>query len=135
MNFARFRSFAPVFGIGVCTVTAGALCIFLQKSSFKSSIPVYFLILVAIVALRFGSLAGILGTVLAAAIFALFLFEPLGSLAVYNVHERKGLIWLLLFGVALSEICGHAPPTQRRTTRPTLGSDDLQDSASPDIVK
>ena len=81
MKFARFPFFAPVFGIGICTVTASALCIFLAKSSVKSSIPLYFLIVVTIVALRFGSLAGMLGTVFAAAIFALLLFKPLGSLA------------------------------------------------------
>ena len=129
------QSLAPLLGVGICAVLASSLCLFLERSSIKASIPIYFLILVTIVALRFGSLAGMLGTVVAAAVFAMFLFEPLGSLAVRNVNERNSLIWLLLFGVALSELCGHAPPDQHSMTRPSLRPDDFEDSASAHGLK
>ena len=118
MGSQRFQSLDPILGVGVCTAAASSLCIFLEKSPVKPSVPIYFLLVVVIVAFRFGALAGMLGTLAAAAIFALFLFEPLRSLAVHNVNERNNLICLMLFGVAVSELCGHPPPPGGQTTAP-----------------
>ena len=54
------------------------------------------------VSLIFGVRAGILGTVLAAVIFALFLFHPRGSIQVADNAARANLAWMLLLGVSLS---------------------------------
>jgi len=116
MGSQRFHALDPIYGMGLCTAAASALCLFLEKSSVKPSVPIYFLVVVVLVAFRFGALAGMLGTMMAAAIFALFLFEPLRSLAVHNVDARNNLICLLLFGVAVSELCGHPPPPSRQST-------------------
>jgi K+-sensing histidine kinase KdpD len=50
----------------------------------------------------FGSLAGILGTLLSAIIFAVYLFEPFGRLAVHDQVQKNNLMWMVLVGLALS---------------------------------
>ena len=122
MRPQRFHYIGPIFGMGVCTLTASTLCVLLQRSSVKPWVPLYFLAVIVIVAFRFGALAGMLGTAMAAAIFALFLFEPLRSLAVHNVDARNNLICLLLFGVAVSELCGHPPPPGGQSTATKITS-------------
>jgi len=116
MGSQRFQSLDPIYGMGLCIAAASTLCLFLEKSSVKPSVPIYFLVVVVLVAFRFGALAGMLGTIIAAAIFALFLFEPLRSLAVHNADERNNLIYLIVFGVAVSELCGHPPPPGGQST-------------------
>ncbi|HTC94804.1 MAG TPA: DUF4118 domain-containing protein [Terriglobales bacterium] len=119
MGSQRFQSLDLVLGIGLCTAAASTLCLFLEKSPAKASAPIYFLVIVSLVAFRFGALAGMLGTIMAAAIFALFLFEPLRSLAVHNAHERNNLIYLIVFGVVISELCGHPAPPGKSTASKT----------------
>ena len=53
--------------------------------------------------------AGILGTVLAALVFARFLFSPVGSIQVANDSARANLGWMLLIGIGFSFL--FAPPT------------------------
>jgi K+-sensing histidine kinase KdpD len=53
--------------------------------------------------------AGILGTVLAALVFAVFLLPPRGTLHVANDVAKSNLAWMLLIGIAFSFL--FAPPT------------------------
>jgi len=62
----------------------------------------WFLAAVMVTIFRFGSLAGILGTIFSAIIFATFLFEPLGRLAVHDAVQKDNLMWMVLLGLALS---------------------------------
>jgi K+-sensing histidine kinase KdpD len=66
-----------------------------------------FLGIIVLVAIRFGVLAGIFGTITAALIFAVFLFEPRLSLAVQDSVAKSNLIWMLVAGIAISELVGH----------------------------
>jgi K+-sensing histidine kinase KdpD len=62
-----------------------------------------------VVAALFGARAGILGTVLAAMVFAGFLFGPVGSIHVADESARANLGWMLLIGIGFSFL--FAPPT------------------------
>lgn len=104
------------FGALLCLGIASALSVFLRHSSFKTALPICFLFVILLVAIRFGSLAGALGTIFAEVIFALFLFEPLRSLAVQSQAGRESLLWMFLGGIALSELCGNRP--KRGSTGP-----------------
>jgi K+-sensing histidine kinase KdpD len=53
-------------------------------------------------ALAFGSRAGLLGSVLAALVFAVFLFSPTGRIDVANDTARMNLGWMTLTGIAFS---------------------------------
>jgi hypothetical protein len=56
----------------------------------------------------FGVRAGLLGTVLAALVFADYLFSPVG-IQVANESARANLGWMLLIGIGFSFL--FAPPT------------------------
>ena len=74
----------------------------LYGSSLKFALPLFFLAVVLAVAHRFGTIAGVLGTVVAAVIFAACLFSPYGNLHVTNPQARESLNWMLLGGISLS---------------------------------
>ena len=78
-------------GAALCSAFAAMVCLFFQKSSLQAVLPIYFLVLIVVVADRFGALAGMFGTLFAAAVFAFFLFEPLRSAAVKSQAGRNSL--------------------------------------------
>ena len=73
-----------------------------QGHSWKNLVPLVFILVLLVVAWLFGARAGIFGSVLAALIFAAFLFAPSGSIGVANENARSNLGWMLLVGIAFS---------------------------------
>jgi K+-sensing histidine kinase KdpD len=65
-------------------------------------VPVVFIVVIILCARYFGLLAGILGSVAASSLFAMFLFEPYGSLHVKNQEGLFNIALLLFAGIALS---------------------------------
>ncbi len=57
-------------------------------------------------ALTLSAIAGTLGTVLAAAIFSVFLFEPLRSFAIQSPAAKSSLLWMCIGGLGFSELFG-----------------------------
>lgn len=95
---------AAISGLAAAIISAVA-----QGHSWKDMVPLVFIVVLLVVAGFFGARAGILGTVLAALIFASFLFAPGGSLSVTSDSARANLGWMLLLGIAFSFL--FAPPT------------------------
>jgi len=98
-----------VLGTAMCLIAAAILSFAFQAVPLKASLPVLFLGMVLFVAVRFGSAAGILGTVGAAVIFAEFLFDPILSIRITDPVQRDNLVWMIIIGIALSEIAGVQP--------------------------
>src|SRR5215471_1172940 len=71
-----------VIGTLLCTVAAWAVSAISHGRGWEAWAPLLFVTVLLVVAGVFGALAGILGTVLAAIIFAVFLFPPLGNIHV-----------------------------------------------------
>jgi uncharacterized protein DUF4118 len=86
-----------------CTVVAAGLIPLFNASSIKSFLPIPFLLIIVLVAFWFGRVAGVLGTLTAAFLFAYYLFEPAG-LAVGDPVARDHLIWMLVVGIAISHL-------------------------------
>lgn len=101
----------------LCISAAGVLTIVLRGSMLKGFLPFLFLGVVILIALRFGTAAGILGTVSSALIFAEFLFDPLLSIRIGDLVQRNNLIWMVIGGITMSELLGVNPKT------PTHGAD------------
>jgi len=95
--------------IALCLVTAGVFALAFRASSYKSFLPFVFVGVIVLVAKRFGSWPGILGTLGAAGVFAVFLFEPAFSLRVSDTAQRTNLIWMVIIGIVASEILGLQP--------------------------
>jgi K+-sensing histidine kinase KdpD len=98
-------------GVGICAGAAVAASAVASGHSWQVWVPLVFSAVLLLIALFFGMRAGIAGTLLAALVFAVFLFSPLGSIHVTNGVARSNLGWMLLIGLAFSLL--FAPPTSR----------------------
>ncbi|HEY6969281.1 MAG TPA: DUF4118 domain-containing protein [Candidatus Angelobacter sp.] len=87
-------------GALLCTAAAWAVSAISQGRPWEAWAPLLFVIVLLAVAGVFGALAGILGTILAAIIFAAFLFPPLGSIHVGDSAARTNLAWMSLAGIS-----------------------------------
>jgi integral membrane sensor domain MASE1 len=93
-------------GAASCTAVAGCLIPVFSGSAHRSIVPFLFLLVILYVALRFGHIAGMIGTIGAALVFEIFLFEPTLSLAISSPAARNHLISMVILGVCASEFLG-----------------------------
>lgn len=99
---------AAIGGI-ICSLAAIGAIAAAEGHSWKNLVPLVFTVVLLLIAGFFGSKAGILGTVLAALVFAIFLFGPVGNVSVANESARSNLGWMLLIGIGFSFL--FAPPS------------------------
>jgi K+-sensing histidine kinase KdpD len=93
----------------VCALAALALSAAANGHSWKNMAPLIFTVVLLIIAGLFGSRAGIIGTVIAAMIFASFLFNPTGNIHIADESARGNLGWMMLIGIGFSFL--FAPPS------------------------
>lgn len=108
---------SPTFGAVLCAAAAGVLTFGFDQTSFKALLPLLFLVIIFLTATTFGHVAGLLGTIIAAAIFATFLFEPRFSLGIKDIAQRSNLIWMVVGGLVISDLLGAPPQDARRHRR------------------
>ncbi len=96
-------------GGSLCLIAAIVASAIANGHPWKSFVPLIFSVVLLLNARLFGARAGLLGTVLAALVFAGFLFSPVGSIQVANESARANLGWMLLIGIGFSFL--FAPPT------------------------
>ncbi len=97
---------SSTLGAAVSTLAAACFTLVCHASSFRSLVPLVFLGVIVLVAMWFGRAAGMLSTISAALIFAGLLFEPTLSLGVQDPAAKSNLIWMVVGGVAVSELLG-----------------------------
>jgi K+-sensing histidine kinase KdpD len=95
-----------LIGIVICAWSAALMCFFFQAHNSKYLLPLAFIFVVLVVAMRCGVSAGIIGSVVAAIIFAMFLYQPLGSVMISNPAARGNIGWMLMGGLVLSYLLG-----------------------------
>ena len=93
----------------VCALAALALSAASTGHTWKNMAPLIFTVVLLIIAGLFGSRAGIIGTVVAAMVFAGFLFNPMGNIQVADETARGNLGWMMLIGIGFSFL--FAPPS------------------------
>lgn len=98
-----------LIGSTLCALAAAGASLIAAGYQWRVFVPLIFTSVLLLIALLFGTRAGILGTLLAATVFAAFLFQPLGRLRVLDDAARANLGWMLLIGVSFSFL--FAPPT------------------------
>jgi K+-sensing histidine kinase KdpD len=99
---------AAIGGV-ICSLAAIGAIAASEGHSWKNLVPLVFTVVLLIIAAFLGSKAGILGTVMAALVFAIFLFGPAGNVSVANESARSNLGWMLLIGIGFSFL--FAPPS------------------------
>lgn len=85
----------------LCAIAAWAVSL-IQWRSWRVFVPFAFLLFVLALGFVYGRMVGILGSIIAALVFAHSLYEPIGSLRVEQQTARSSLAWMLLAGVSLS---------------------------------
>jgi hypothetical protein len=106
-NWVLTGWFRSTIGAIFCNLAAASLVAIFWTSDHRSLVLLIFLIVVSYIALRFGHIAGLIGTIGAALLFASILFEPRPSLAMSNPIERDFLFLMVILGISASEILGH----------------------------
>ena len=94
--------------------SAALLCIVFRGRSSSAFVPLAFLVIVILVALRFGAVAGMLGSAIAAVIFAFFLYRPMGDIKVEDPAAKMNLAWLVLGGLACSYLLAPERPQRNQ---------------------
>src|SRR3954468_13521083 len=103
-TFRRPQWLSSIVGSAMCAASALAAALIFNRSSSNAFVPLLFLFVILLAAVRFGSVAGILGTITATLIFALFMFEPLLRLNIKSPVQKSNLIWMVVGGLAISEL-------------------------------
>jgi K+-sensing histidine kinase KdpD len=82
-----------------------------SHSAFRIFVPLGFVVVLLALAARFGVMVSVLGSLLAALVFAQRLYAPTGSVGVEQLAARENLAWMILAAVALSYLL--FPPQTR----------------------
>ncbi len=101
MNRQWFDRLWAALALLLCALAARAVSL-IHWRSWAMFVPFVFLLLVLALGAVYGRMVGILGSIIAALVFAHFLYEPIGSVRVDSHDARSALAWMLLAGVSLS---------------------------------
>ncbi len=104
----RLRFVDSLIGALLCALAAVGASAVAIGHSWVVSVPLAFTAILLLISSIFGTRAGILGTVLAAIVFAVVLYSPFGSFRVDDQTAKGNLAWMLLVGVSFSFL--FAPP-------------------------
>ena len=107
MSSAMLCRINTVIGVCLCAALAVFAVILFSANPHKTWLPILFIAVLLVAALRFGAVSGLFGGVAAALIFAYFLFAPVGSLRVEGQEARDNLGWMLLVGIPASYFIAH----------------------------
>lgn len=111
------RRIDSLLGGVVCAIAALVVSALAAGHPWQVWVPLAFSAVLLLTAWFFGLRAGILGTLLAAVVFAVFLFSPAGSMRVASETARANLGWMLLIGIAFSLLFAPATSGFRRPRR------------------
>jgi K+-sensing histidine kinase KdpD len=89
-------------GTLLSAVFASVLTLLFYRSTWRGFLPLAFVVVLVLLSRKFGVGVSLTGSLIAAIIFAAFLFPPLGSTRVENEQARASLGWMILCAVAVS---------------------------------
>ncbi len=96
------RRIGPAAALLLCAIAAWLATLVKWSPSSQELVPFAFLVVVLALGILFGRSVGVLGSVIAALVFAYSLYHPVHSLRVADPGARSSLAWMLLAGVTLS---------------------------------
>lgn len=110
-NTGSTRSVAKLVpGLILCIGTAALLSILFNDDSESRVIAPWICLLAVVFAgMLFGRLSGLVGSLAASLTFAVWLFPPVGSLAVQNSLDLGILLGFQLIGVGVASVCPPQP--------------------------
>jgi K+-sensing histidine kinase KdpD len=106
-NFSRLSprgryTLDTLIGTLLCASLALLMSLLFGSSPVRATLPLLFIAVLFVAAMRYGAVSGIIGGLVAALIFSYFLFAPIGSFRVERSPARDNLGWMLLVGIPVS---------------------------------
>jgi K+-sensing histidine kinase KdpD len=71
-------------------------------SELGNALPLWFILVLFLLARRYGFAVGVIGSLLCAFVFAHFLFDPTGSWHVQDEAARRNLLWMIVGAITVS---------------------------------
>jgi len=68
----------------------------------RTAVPLWFILVLYVLAWRYGFIAAVIGCLLCVFVFAHYLFDPTGSWHVEDAAARKSLLWMVIGTIAVS---------------------------------
>lgn len=106
---ARSNLLPILYGFVLCGAAAVGLILVFRTIHARASLPLVFVLVIALASRLWGQAAGMIGTLVGAILFATLLFAPLGSWMVRDTVAKGNLGWMTLVGVMLSYFLGRNP--------------------------
>lgn len=103
------RPVSAIVGTLLSVAVAVLLTVLYAGRPSRAMVPLAFTVALLVIAFRYGASVGLVGSLLAAGIFALFLFAPEGSLRVESGDARRNLAWMMLAGITLPYLLSSPP--------------------------
>ena len=100
-------------GLVLCALAAFAVSASDLLHPWRLVLPLAFVVILVMLATRYGVIVAVIGAPLAAFIFAYFLFPPLHSFQVDNDAAKGNLGWMILAGVVISYLVAPQNPHTR----------------------
>jgi K+-sensing histidine kinase KdpD len=117
-----------IIGFFLCTLLAGLGVWLFADTPYRPDVPLAFILVDASAAILWGCSGAIAGLLAAAALFAFFLFEPLGSWSVASQEARTNLSWMLLLGLVSAFLLARSPASGQQNEH-SVGPDGEDDNA------
>lgn len=114
MDLRKLNSGTSRVLIGVILAVAASLLsahVFAGTEA-STAVPLWFILVLYLLAWRYGFAAAVIGSLLCAFVFAHFLFSPTGSWHVEDAAARKSLLWMVVGTIAISYLL--TPPSSER---------------------
>lgn len=89
-------------GTLLSAVLAALLAFLFHRSTLRGFLPIAFIVVLVLLSRQFGFGVSLAGSLSAAIIFSLFLFQPVGSAHVESDTARMNIAWMILGAVAVS---------------------------------
>lgn len=102
MKTKLLSTLQSTIGIAISALCAIGMALIFSRTHWKLAAPFLFATVLVFLSSRFGAMVSVVGSLLAAMIFATFLFSPLHSFHVANASERATLAWMILLSISAS---------------------------------
>jgi K+-sensing histidine kinase KdpD len=106
-------------GLSLALASAVIVARLFSHSNLRLFVPLGFVFVLIVLAARFGLVVSVLGSLVAAIVFAHRLYLPLGSVGAEQVAARESLGWMILAAVVVSYLL--FPPRARPSRSPGDG--------------
>ena len=114
MSWKLSQRLRTLVGVVWCAALSALLSLVFASRASRTLIPLAFVAVIVALASRYGAAVGILGSMVAAVIFSVFLFPPLHRVGIESPAARANIGWMLLAGITLSYLLAGRPHTPRR---------------------